>query len=162
MTDQELITAIKSVTRGLKYPPIYTYNDMFDECVLIALELVGMEGDVNAILKNRQIIRYRYLDLLRSRGYSNSHAGKTKHVNIDDPFVSNSLSYINDGFERIENINFLRYAFRVLRPKDKRLLSLYYIKEYTQEEIAAGMALNRSMISRQLKKCRESLREAVI
>jgi len=134
------------------------YNDIKSEMCLAILEL----DDV----RNRSFVlraaKYKAIDFLRSRKYSHSSGGRYPHFLCDDFDELDAPNLIDLRFE--EEIATRLDANRILSTmsKEDREVVRLWMDGNNQWEIAAVVGVERSTISRRLKKIFQQARKDAI
>lgn len=89
------------------------------------------------------------IDELKSVRYRNSYNSKFEHLyNIEISYVANF-----DGTIEIDNI------MSMLNENDKRLINMYFIQGYTQQEISCILNIARSTVSKRISRIINNIRK---
>jgi RNA polymerase sigma-B factor len=117
--------------------------------------VTGLEpGTVAECLASRGIYRVPSIDAPRPAGEPASDAGDALAL---DPTVLDG----DDPMTAVENRLTLRPLIADLSPRDRRLLSLRFVHEWTQAQIASDFGISQVQVSRLLTRVLSTLRQSM-
>ncbi len=77
----------------------------------------------------------------------------------DSQQVSDFVGTSDDGYQRIENTDFLKWSFKQLKEEEQKILYERFWKKKSQKEVAEEMGVSQMYVSRYEKKILEKLRQ---
>lgn len=99
----------------------------------------------------------RVLELLEIRQNS-SVASLDQAVGEDDTPMGHYLGTTDEGFEKVENREFLKEALAALDEQERKLIHLRFWKGSSQREVAAQLGISQMSVSRMEKRILEKMR----
>ena len=136
--------AVASLTQDLQRRPVV------DEIV----EATGLDpATVRECLASNDLYRLASIDALPAAGDS---GGEVRTVDF-----TASLGDVDDRLESVEDRMTLRPLIARLSPRERRLLALRFVHEWTQAQIARDFGVSQVQVSRLLTKVLSGLRESL-